>query len=143
MSGHNEERMEAWLREQLRTALPDPPVDEVDWAALRQRIARRAEPQLARLRRSARAAAWWDYAARWALPGLPAAVAAAAVLALLLGRMHATQPTVPTTVATAVASAQRITVESAIGASPTNEVTNALYASADRDELLRAAVTGR
>ena len=142
MSGHNEESMEAWLREQLRAALPEPPVDEVDWAALRQRIARRAEPQLARLRRSARASAWWDYAARWAKPALPAAVAAAAVLALLLGRMQ----TVPQAQSPAVATAtqtQRLTVESAIGASPQDEETSVLFASADRDELLRAAVTGR
>lgn len=144
MSGHNEDRMEAWLRERLRTALPDPPLDEVDWAALRQRIASRAEPQLARLRRSARTASWWDYAARWAMPALPAAVAAAAVLALVLGRMQATpQTAVSATVAT-IAAAPRLTVENAIGASPRDEETSALYApSTDGDELLRAAVTGR
>jgi hypothetical protein len=140
MSGHNEEKLDAWLREQLRAGLPAPPVEEVDWAALRQRIARRAEPQLARLRRSARAAAWWDYAARWAMPALPAAVAAAALLALLLGRMQSA-PQAQTS--ETVASAQRLTVESAIGASPQDEETSVLFASADRDDLLRAAVTGR
>ncbi len=142
MSGHNEEKLEAWLRERLRTALPEPPVDEVDWAALRQRIARRAEPQLARLRRSARAAAWWDYAARWAKPALPAAIAAAAALALLLGRMQTTSQGQATTTVATIATSQRLTVENAIGAAPRDEETSAL-ASADGDELLRAAVTGR
>ncbi len=143
MSGHYE--MEEWLRERLRADAPRPPVDEVDWSALRRRIAQSAEPALARLRRSARTAAWWDYAARWARPVLPAAVAAAAALLLLLGRMESTVEPVPepTTVASAPASSARLTVETAIGAAPSDEVTNALYVSSDRDALLRAAVTGR
>jgi len=143
MSGHNEERMEAWLREQLRSALPEPPLDEVDWPALRQRIAWRAEPQLARLRRSARASAWWDYAARWSKAALPAAVAAAAVLALLLGRMQSAPQAQSPVESVTINTTQRLTVESAIGASPQDEETSVLFASADRDELLRQAVTGR
>jgi len=141
MSGHNEDRLEAWLRERLRAGAPEPPVDEVDWPALRARIARRAEPALARLRRTARTATWWDYAARWARPALPAAVAAAAILALLLGRLE--RAGTRATESATVASAERITVETAIGASPRDEETNALFASADGDVLLREAVTGR
>ncbi len=139
MSGHYE--FEPWLRERLRADAPEPPVDEVDWAALRRRIAQSAEPALARLRRSARTAAWWDYAARWARPVLPAAVAAAAALLLLLARLQSagttTQPQAP------VASAPRITVEAAIGAAPNDEVTSVLYAASDQDALLREAVNGR
>ncbi len=141
MSGHYE--FEPWLRERLRAHVPEPPVDQVDWAALRQRIAQSAEPALARLRRSARTAAWWDYAARWARPVLPAAVAAAAALLLLLGRLQsASTPETQAGPAT-VASAQRITVEAAIGATPRDEVTNALFVSSDQDALLRAAVNGQ
>ncbi len=139
MSGHYE--MEPWLRERLRAEAPEPPVDDVDWTALRRRIAQSAEPALARLRRSARTAAWWDYAARWARPVLPAAVAAAAALLLLLGRLQTASPTPEPQ--TAVASAPRITVEAAIGAAPQDEVTNALYTSSDQDALLREAVNGR
>lgn len=141
MSGRHEEEMDARLREALRGAVPAPPVDEVDWGALRERIARDAAPALARLRQSAPGPrSWWDYAARWAVPALPAALAAAAALALLLGRLSTATPQTQPEVASA--SATRLTVENAIGASPSDAEVTALYASADRDALLRAAVSG-
>lgn len=136
MSGQREEAIDAYVRQRLREALPEPPVDEVDWAALRLRIARQSELALARLRRSPRGVNWWDYAARWAMPALPAALAAAAVLALLLGRLEQQTPPQPTT----VASAERITVETAIGATPRDEETSVLFTARDRDALLREAV---
>ncbi len=142
MSGHYEDKLEPWLRERLRAGTPEPPIDEVDWPALRQRIAQRAQPALARLRRSARTAAWWDYAARWARPVLPAAVAAAAILVLMLGRMErAAAPAAQS--ATVASAAERITVEAAIGATPADAETNMLYGTASQDDLLRAAINGR
>jgi hypothetical protein len=128
--------MDARLGEALRSALPRPPVEQVDWPALRGRIARDAQPALARLRRGAMSprAAWWDYAARWAVPALPAALAAAAALTLLLGRLAAPVAAPPTTVATA-----RITMEAALGAAP-RDLETTVVASTDQDELLRAAV---
>jgi len=143
MSGHNEEQMDAWLREHLRAGLPEPPVDEVDWPELRRRIALRAQPALARLRRSARKAAWWDYAARWARPVLPAAIAAAAALLLLLGRLERAVEPAAAAVATSATASERITVEAAIGAAPQDAETRILFVSADQDALLRAAVNGR
>jgi hypothetical protein len=81
-------------------------------------------------------AAWWDYAARWAVPALPAALAAAAALTLLLGRLAAPVAAPVSTVATATA---RITMESALGAAP-RDLETIVVASTDQDELLRAAV---
>ena len=135
---HGHDEMDAKLREALRGALPQPPVEQVDWPALRGRIARDAEPALARLRRGAMSprAAWWDYAARWAVPALPAALAAAAALTLLLGRLAAPVAAPVSTVATATA---RITMESALGAAP-RDLETIVVASTDQDELLRAAV---
>lgn len=139
MSERQEDRLDARLRSELRSARPEPPLEEVDWAALRERIAQRAEPALARLRRgaAARRATWWDYAARWAGPALPAALVAAAALTLLLGRLVS----VPGATGTqGEAAATRLTLESALGAAPSDTETTMLYASADRDALLRAAV---
>ena len=51
MSGRKDEIgwLDPRLRAELEAALPEPPVDEVDWEGLRARIARGAEPRLARL----------------------------------------------------------------------------------------------
>jgi hypothetical protein len=142
MSGRSGENQwsDERLRAALRAALPDPPLDEVDWVALRQRIARDAQPTLARLRFGGRSrSAWWEYAARWAAPMVPAAVAAAAALALLLGRMDRAGTAVP---ATESASSQ-VALEAAIGATQRDAEARALFASVDQDALLRAAVTGQ
>lgn len=148
MMGHNEENeRDDRLRAELRRALPEPPLNEVDWAALRQRIAVEAAPRLVRLARGPRRNAWWEYAARWAGPALPAAFAAAAVLVLMLGRLVGTA--VPATNGAADAAGTgtttRVMLEAALGASGgtgTSTQARVMFASADDDALLRMAVTG-
>ncbi len=146
MSGHKDENgwLDPRLRAELEAALPEPPVDEVDWEKLRTRIARGAAPRLARLRAGGRArAVWWEYAARWAAPVLPAAVAAAAALALLLGRLDSSSstPTATTTVASATRSETQ--PSSVIEAAVSGSSSTVLVATADQDALLRAAVNGQ
>lgn len=143
MSGRKDEIgwLDPRLRAELEAALPEPPVDEVDWEGLRARIARGAEPRLARLRLGGRArAAWWEYAARWAAPVLPAAVAVAAALALLLGRLDNSTPTATATVASATRSE---TQQSVIEAAVSGSSSTVLVATTDQDALLRAAVNGQ
>jgi hypothetical protein len=53
-----------------------------DWIRLHASVMARAELSLARLRVRPR---WWDYAARWARPAIPAAVAASIALVFLFG----------------------------------------------------------
>jgi len=143
MSGRKDENggLDPRLRAELQAALPEPPVDEVDWEGLRARIAAGAEPRLARLRLGGRArAAWWEYAARWAAPVLPAAVAVAAALALLLGRLDNGTPTATATVASATrGETQPSVIEAAVSGSSST----VLVATADQDALLRAAVNGQ
>ncbi len=146
MSGQQEEneRLDARVRAELAAALPEPPLDEVDWEALRQAIAQRAELRLARLRAGGRARTWWEYEAGWAARALPAAIAAAAALVLLLGRLQRTATPAPVTVAATAAStstAAPVTLEAAIGTGTTESAV--LYASADQDALLRAAVASQ
>ena len=152
MTGHNEEQeRDARLRAQLRDALPEPPLHEVDWMALRRQIAADAAPRLARFARSRVRGAWWEYAARWAGPALPAAFAAAAVLVLVLGRLIDTGT--PATAATEAGGAAqtagattRVMLETALGASGasgTGAESTVMFASADDDALLRMAVTGQ
>lgn len=69
------------LAEVLRSVEP-PPESEPDWDTLRARIMDRAALPLARLRRQVR---WWEHAARWAQPAIPAAMAAGIALAAFLG----------------------------------------------------------
>lgn len=144
MSGHQDENgwLDPRLRAQLRAALPEPPIDEVDWEGLRERIAGSADPYLARLRTGgrARAAVWWEYAARWAAPVLPAALAAAAALALLLGRLERSTPTPATVVATTRAPETSGTQASVLEAALSGSTSTVLVAAADPDALLRAAV---
>lgn len=149
MSGQHEENgwLDPRLRAELGAALPEPPVDEVDWPRLRSELARRAGPRLARLRAGGRVrAAWWEYAARWATRALPAALAAAAALVLLLGRLE--RPTAGSTSTPASAAAPvalsgstQSTLEAVIGTG-TNE-SAVLFAAADQDALLRAAVASQ
>lgn len=148
MTVHNDENEghDARLRALLRGAYPEPPLDEVDWTALRRRIASDAAPRLARMVRTGRARnVWWEYAARWAAPALPAALAAAAALVLVLGRLVGT---VATPVSTGVASEStgttaRVALEAALGASGRDTESRVMFASADEDTLLRMAVTGQ
>ncbi len=146
MERHEDHDQDARLRAQLREALPQPPLDEVDWVALRRRIAADAAPRLARLAARPRVRnAWWEYAARWAGPALPAAFAAAAALVLVLGRLMGTAA--PATAGTAVETASatpRMMLEAALGASGTgtSKESRVMFASADDDALLRMAVTG-
>ena len=144
MSGRKDEIgwLDPRLRAELEAALPEPPVDEVDWEGLRARIARGAEPRLARLRLGGRArAAWWEYAARWAAPMLPAAVAVAAALALLLGRLD--NNSTPTATATVASATRSETQQSVIEAAVSGSSSTVLVATADQDALLRAAVNGQ
>jgi hypothetical protein len=66
------------LADALRSALPQPPMEEVDWDSLQARISAAARPSMA-----ASAPAWWLPLANWSPRGIP--VAAAATVVLMLG----------------------------------------------------------
>lgn len=72
---------DAALGAALRAASPPPPLDEVDWDGLHDRVVASARRVLARVqvRRS-----WWDVTAAWATRGIPITATAAAAAALVL-----------------------------------------------------------
>lgn len=73
----------------LERATGMPPFDDVDWAQLHARITRDASATLARLRESP---TWWSFAAAWARPAIPLALAAGIALVLLVTSRQDTQP---------------------------------------------------
>jgi hypothetical protein len=79
MNGHmfDESRDEA-LADALRSAVPQPPMEEVDWDGLHARITAAALPLA-----EAPAQAWWQPLAGWSPRGIP--MAAAATVLLMLG----------------------------------------------------------
>ena len=89
----NSEELERdpYLAACLRAAEGDAPMDEVDWAALRESIEARAELPLARLRKARRPA-------RWHRPVVSLAAAAALAAIALVGGTHrdSTPPPVQT-----------------------------------------------
>jgi hypothetical protein len=60
----------------LRAAVGDPPVADVDWDALAERVSMAVRAQ--------RAAPWWSYAERWQRRAIPLALAAGLVGTLAL-----------------------------------------------------------
>ncbi|HEY8485694.1 MAG TPA: hypothetical protein VIL13_13855 [Longimicrobiales bacterium] len=69
------------LREALRAALPEPPLEEVDWEGLHGRIMANVRPWFARAPRRQ----WWEFLAGWAGRGVPVAASAAAAAAVVVG----------------------------------------------------------
>lgn len=72
------------LRHALRSAAPPPPVDDVDWPALQQRITAAAQ---SRFRPRPAVQTVWQPLAGWARPGIPLAAAAALLLVLGTGTL--------------------------------------------------------
>jgi hypothetical protein len=70
------------LADALRSALPQPPMEDVDWDSLHSRITAAARPSTA-----AGAPAWWLPLANWSPRGIPVAAAAAVVLMLGAGAL--------------------------------------------------------
>jgi hypothetical protein len=62
----------------------DPAMSESDWGRLHASILTRAELSLARLRLRP---SWWDYAAGWARPAIPFAVAASLTFLFIVGKL--------------------------------------------------------
>lgn len=73
---------DAALGTALRAASPPPPMDEVDWDGLHDRIVAGARRTLAR--RIAARRRWWDVTASWAARGIPLTAVTAAAAALVL-----------------------------------------------------------
>jgi negative regulator of sigma E activity len=78
------------LRKALRAAVPEPPLDDVDWDALHARITAAAQPHVRGARPRQRqapvggaAAPWWTPLAGWSARGIP--LAAAATVLLVIG----------------------------------------------------------
>jgi hypothetical protein len=67
------------LADALRSALPQPPMEGVDWDSLHARITAAARPS------TTTAPAWWLPLANWSPRGIPMAAAAAVVLMLGAG----------------------------------------------------------
>jgi hypothetical protein len=115
------------LRAALRAAVPQPPVDEVDWIGLHARITAAAAP----VRRAAQPRAWWQPLAAWSGGGIPLAAAASLLLMIAAGALRVTPA--------ADAAASFHTVEEelawsvAVGARP-------LLADATADEILDVAL---
>jgi hypothetical protein len=75
------------LQHALRDALPQPPLDDVDWSGLHARVqavaaARLAATPLAARGRTAAALSWWQPLAGWSPFGIPAAAAATVLLVI-------------------------------------------------------------
>jgi hypothetical protein len=70
------------LADALRAAVPQPPMEEVDWVTLHARITAAARPAVA-----ASAPAWWLPLANWSPRGIPMAAAATVVLMLGAGAL--------------------------------------------------------
>jgi hypothetical protein len=67
------------LEHALRELGPEPPMEAVDWDGLQRSVGARALALLARRRRT-----WWEYAASWAGPAIPATLAACVALVVAL-----------------------------------------------------------
>jgi hypothetical protein len=121
------------LAAMLVTALPDG-ADEMDGARLRTAIMTRARDHLARLRRQP---LWWEYAASWAKPAVPLALAAALALAFVLGSipMPASSPATEVAVATLPSLEDVLTHQL-----PDAEYNLLLSRSGDTDALLNFAL---
>lgn len=76
----NDEQRNVTLHHLFDEAAHSAPVEEVAWEDLKTRIVRKAKPALARLR----PVHWWEHAARWARPAIPAAAAAGLALTLIM-----------------------------------------------------------
>jgi hypothetical protein len=76
------------LRAALAAAMPEPPLDAVDWDGLQLRITAAATPLLARRPQGAPARAWWQPLAGWSPRGIPLTAAAALLLMLGAGLLH-------------------------------------------------------
>ncbi|CAN5774901.1 hypothetical protein BH23GEM6_BH23GEM6_21100 [soil metagenome] len=74
-----DEELAAWLASHEANR-----ADKPDLARLRETIMSRAQIPLARLRSQP---FWWDYAARWARPAVPMAIAASLALAYAIGNL--------------------------------------------------------
>lgn len=122
------------LQAALRSLEGEPPVEQVDWEALRRRITERAELPLARRRRTNR------QAHRWLRPFLPAAAAAGLVLAVFFSmRGPGETPALPAGDEPRPESV--VTVEEALRADLSDQEFVLLVSGLeDSDELLRLAV---
>jgi hypothetical protein len=117
----------------LAAALPDG-ADEMDGARLRVAIVARARDHLARLRHQP---LWWEYAAGWARPAVPLALAAGLALAYLVGSM----PLPERSPATEVAVVTLPTIEDVLTHPlPDAEYNLLLSRSGDTDALLNFAL---
>lgn len=126
------------IRRALEMATPSPPVEEVDWARLRDRIVSRGEGSLERLR--GERSGWWRPAARWTPVGAPFAAAACLLLGFFVWRA---EPDARTTFGT-VTPAPWIapgdgTPDPAEGS---HEAIVSLLSGEDADELLLEAAFG-
>jgi hypothetical protein len=70
------------LADALRAAVPQPPMEEVDWATLHARITAAARPSA-----TSSAPVWWLPLANWSPRGIPMAAAATVVLMLGAGAL--------------------------------------------------------
>ncbi|CAN5584143.1 hypothetical protein BH24GEM3_BH24GEM3_14520 [soil metagenome] len=137
---HDELRHDPAPDPQLQVALralgEEPPVEQVDWEALRRSVNERAELPLARRRRAARSAT----AHRWLRPLIPTAAAAGLVLAVFFG-MRAPEDS---RIAPPDAEAPQIgfvSAEEALRADlPDDEFILLVSGMANSEELLRLAV---
>jgi hypothetical protein len=75
------------LAHALRAAVPQPPMEEVDWDTLHARITAAARPSAARPSAAVSAPAWWMPLASWSPRGIPMAAAATVVLMLGAGAL--------------------------------------------------------
>jgi hypothetical protein len=76
------------LRAALSAAVPEPPLDAVDWDGLHERITTAAVPLLVRPAQRTPAGAWWQPLAGWSPRGIPLAAAASLLLVLGAGMLR-------------------------------------------------------
>lgn len=126
------------LQKALRDLDGEPPLEQVDWVALRRSISDRAEMPLARRRRAQRTAP-----RRWLQLLIPAAAAAGLALVAIFGVSRSGSDAAPLVSASEAARTGFITAEEALRADLSDDEFVLLVAGLDdSDALLRLAVEG-
>lgn len=136
---HHDPQPDPQIAEALRALHREPPLEEVDWEALRGCIRDRAALPLARRRRQA------TTPPRWVRPLLPLAVAASVALALWVGtELGAVRPDAVAVGDSASAPVVQPSVEAAFGADLSEQEFRLLVTGrADPEELLLIALDER
>jgi len=120
------------LRRELLAASPAPPIHEVDWKRLRERVMRAAHAR----RPTRHDVAWFEVIAGWSARGVPIAATAVAAAVLTLVALPASSRAI----GDAASAEEHVTIEDELIAATPAAAHPLLYAGAEPDALLEAAL---